>query len=151
MILRIDEVPGWAGGSPASADLGAVEEFYAAMAALREGHRRRLRDPERAEPAVRVGRPARPGRLHRVPEGGLSRHQAGDPGALVIGGGPSPNTGGFGGTIEDTDFLQRHVRAGAKGLDGRARRSTTTAATPRRSATPATAASASAAPSCTAR
>ena len=41
--------------------------------------------------------------------------KAADPGALVIGGGPSPNTGGFGGTIEDTDFLNGMYAAGAKG------------------------------------
>jgi hypothetical protein len=35
--------------------------------------------------------------------------------ALVIGGGPSPNTGGFGGTIEDTDFLSGMYDAGARG------------------------------------
>ena len=33
----------------------------------------------------------------------------------MIGGGPSPNTGGFGGTIEDTDFLNGMYAAGAKG------------------------------------
>ena len=42
--------------------------------------------------------------------------KAGDPGAIVIGGGPSPNTGGFGGTIEDTDFLNGMYDAGAKGF-----------------------------------
>ncbi len=37
MILRIDQVPDWAGGSPGGADLGAVESFYAAMAAHAKG------------------------------------------------------------------------------------------------------------------
>ena len=41
--------------------------------------------------------------------------KSGDPGAIIIGGGPSPNTGGFGGTIEDTDFLNGMYAAGAKG------------------------------------
>src|SRR5439155_18393218 len=32
LVVRVDGVPGWAGGSPAGADLGAVERFYAAVA-----------------------------------------------------------------------------------------------------------------------
>ena len=41
--------------------------------------------------------------------------KASDPDAIVMGGGPSPGTGGRGGTIEDTDFIRGMYRAGAKG------------------------------------
>ena len=32
LIVRVDNVPGWAGGSPANANLKAVERFYEALA-----------------------------------------------------------------------------------------------------------------------
>src|SRR5438046_7897375 len=38
-----------------------------------------------------------------------------DPHVQIIGGRASPHTGGFGGTIEDTDFLNGMYAAGAKG------------------------------------
>src|SRR5438045_960642 len=41
-------------------------------------------------------------------------HRA-DPEALVISAGMAPHTGGFGGNMEDTDFLQGMCAAGARG------------------------------------
>ena len=77
LVVRVDGVPDWTGGSPAKADPKEVEAFYAAMAAHGKGTIVGLRDPERAEPALRVGRRAEPGRVRRVHEGGLSGRQEG--------------------------------------------------------------------------
>ena len=115
LILRVDGVPGWAGGSPAGADLGAVSRFYEAMAARGRGvvaGYEILNEPnlpfEWGGPPDPAGYTAFLRAAHR----GVKRS---DPGAVVIGGGPSPGTGGLGGTIEDFDFLRGMYAAGARG------------------------------------
>src|SRR5262245_29206365 len=116
LILRIDEVPGWAGGSPGNADLGAVEEFYGAMASYAKGTvvgYEILNEPNL--PFEWGGPPSAAGYTAFL-KAAYRGVKAGDPSAIVIGGGPSRNTGGFGGTIEDTDFLNGMYDAGAKGF-----------------------------------
>ena len=116
LILRIDEVPGWAGGSPGGADLGAVEAFYNAMASYAKGTvvgYEILNEPNL--PFEWGGPPSAAGYTAFL-KAAYRGVKSGDPGAMVIGGGPSPNTGGFGGTIEDTDFLNGMYDAGAKGF-----------------------------------
>jgi polysaccharide biosynthesis protein PslG len=115
LILRVDQVPDWAGGSPGGADLGAVEAFYAAMA----GHGRGkvvgyeiLNEPNLP---FEWGGPPDAAGYTRFLQAAYRGVKAGDPSAIVIGGGPSPNTGGYGGTIEDFDFIQGMYDAGAKG------------------------------------
>ncbi len=115
LILRIDEVPGWAGGSPAGADLGAVEAFYRAMASYAGGRvvgYEILNEPNL--PFEWGGPPSAAGYTQFL-QAAYRGVKAGNPNAIVIGGGPSPNTGGYGGTIEDTDFLDGMYAAGAKG------------------------------------
>ncbi len=115
LVLRIDEVPGWAGGSPASADLAAVERFYAELA--RYGQGRVIGYEILNEPNLPFewGGPPDPAAYTRFLGAAYRGVKAGDAGALVIGGGPSPNTGGYGGTIEDLDFLDGMYAAGARG------------------------------------
>jgi hypothetical protein len=115
LVLRVDEVPGWAGGSPGGADLGAVEEFYATIA----GHARGtvvayeiLNEPNLP---FEWGGPPDPAGYTAFLQAAYRGVKSADPSALIIGGGPSPNTGGFGGTIEDTDFLNGMYAAGARG------------------------------------
>jgi len=116
LVVRVDNVPGWAGGSPAGADLSAVEGFYAALA----DHGRDvvagyeiLNEPNL--PFEWGGAPSPEGYTEflKAAYGGI---KASDPNAIVMGGGPSPGTGGLGGTIEDTDFIRGMYRAGAKGF-----------------------------------
>jgi hypothetical protein len=116
LILRIDETPGWAGGSPGNADLGAVERFYAAMASYAQGAVVGYEILNEPNLPFEWGGPPDPAGYTAFLKAAYRGVKAGDPGAIVIGGGPSPNTGGFGGTIEDTDFLNGMYDAGAKGF-----------------------------------
>jgi hypothetical protein len=116
MILRIDEVPGWAGGSPGNADLGAVEAFYAAMASYAKGTVVGYEILNEPNLPFEWGGPPDPAGYTAFMKAAYRGVKSADPSAIIIGGGPSPNTGGFGGTIEDTDFLNGMYDAGAKGF-----------------------------------
>ena len=115
LVLRVDQVPGWAGGSPGSADLGAVERFYAAMASYSRGKVVAYEILNEPNLPFEWGGPPSAAGYTAFLQAAYRGVKAGDPGALVIGGGPSPNTGGYGGTIEDFDFIQGMYDAGAKG------------------------------------
>jgi polysaccharide biosynthesis protein PslG len=116
MILRIDQVPDWAGGSPGGADLGAVERFYAAMASHAKGTVVGYEILNEPNLPFEWGGPPDPAGYTAFMKAAYRGVKSADPGAIIIGGGPSPNTGGFGGTIEDTDFLNGMYDAGAKGF-----------------------------------
>jgi len=115
LVLRVDEVPGWAGGSPGNADLGAVQEFYAAMAAHGKGKVVAYEILNEPNLPFEWGGPPDPAKYAEFMKAAYRGVKSQDPDAMIIGGGPSPNTGGFGGTIEDTDFLNGMYAAGAKG------------------------------------
>lgn len=115
LVLRVDEVPGWAGGTPNDADPGAIEAFYAAMASYGRGRIVAYEILNEPNLPFEWGGPPSPAGYTRFLQAAYRGIKAGDSSALVIGGGPSPNTGGYGGTIEDFDFLDGMYRAGAKG------------------------------------
>jgi len=116
LILRIDQVPDWAGGSPGGADLGAVEGFYREMASYAKGTVVGYEILNEPNLPFEWGGPPDPAGYTAFLKAAYNGIKAGSPDAIVIGGGPSPNTGGFGGTIEDTDFLNGMYDAGAKGF-----------------------------------
>jgi polysaccharide biosynthesis protein PslG len=114
LVVRVDGVPGWAGGSPANANLDAVRRFYENAARYGAGTvvaYEILNEPNL--PFEWGGAPN--GKAYaQFLKAAYKGVKAGDPDALVIGGGPSPNTGGNGGTVEDTDFLNQMFDGGAK-------------------------------------
>jgi hypothetical protein len=115
LVVRVDNVPGWAGGSPAGADLRAVQSFYKALAEHGRGTvvaYEILNEPNL--PYEWGGEPSAEAYTAFM-KAAYRGIKASDPDALVLGGGPSPGTGGLGGTIEDTDFLRGMYRAGARG------------------------------------
>jgi hypothetical protein len=116
LVLRVDETPDWAGGSPGNADLGAVEEFYAAMAAHSKGKVVAYEILNEPNLPFEWGGPPDPAGYTAFMKAAYRGVKSQDPDAMIIGGGPSPNTGGYGGTIEDTDFLNGMYAAGAKGF-----------------------------------
>lgn len=116
LILRIDAVPDWAGGSPANANHAAVEAFYAAMAAYAKGTVVGYEILNEPNLPFEWGGPPDPAGYTAFMKAAYRGVKSADPDAIIIGGGPSPNTGGFGGTIEDTDFLNGMYDAGAKGF-----------------------------------
>ena len=115
LVLRVDEVPGWAGGSPGNADRGAIERFYAAMASYAKGTVVAYEILNEPNLPFEWGGPPDPAGYAEFLKAAYRGVKTGDSDAMVIGGGPSPNTGGFGGTVEDTDFLNGMYAAGAKG------------------------------------
>jgi hypothetical protein len=115
LILRVDQTPDWAGGSPANADLAAVEAFYAAMASHGRGTVVGYEILNEPNLPFEWGGPPDPAGYTAFLKAAYRGVKSADPDAIIIGGGPSPNTGGFGGTIEDTDFLNGMYAAGAKG------------------------------------
>ena len=117
MIVRVDGVPGWAGGSPAGAYLDAVRRFY--EEAARYGHGTVVGYEILNEPNLdrEWGGAPDPGGYTAFMRAAYEGIKAGDPGALVIGGGPAPGTGSHpGATIEDVDFLNGMYDAGAAGV-----------------------------------
>jgi hypothetical protein len=116
LVLRVDQVPDWAGGSPGGADLGAVESFYAEMARYAQGTVVAYEILNEPNLPFEWGGPPDAAGYTAFLKAAYRGVKAGDPGALVIGGGPSPNTGGYGGTIEDFDFLNGMYAAGARGF-----------------------------------
>lgn len=115
LVVRVDGVPGWAGGSPANANLQAVERFY--ENAARYGADTVVAFEILNEPNLPFEWGGQPdGRAYAAFLKAAYRGvKKGNPDALVIGGGPSPSTGGNGGTVEDLDFLNQMYDAGARG------------------------------------
>lgn len=110
LIVRVDGTPDWAGGKPSKADTGAVEGFYAAMAAHGKGTivaYEVLNEPNL--PFEWGGDPSAPGYAQFV-KAAYRGVKKGDPSALVIGGGLSPAA-----QVDDLEFLRGMYAAGVKG------------------------------------
>jgi hypothetical protein len=116
LVVRVDSVPAWAGGSPAGANLDAVRSFY--EHAARYGAGTVIGYEILNEPNLdrEWGAAPNPGAYTAFMKAAYEGIKAGNPDALVIGGGPAPGTGNNPGrTIEDVDFLSGMYDAGAKG------------------------------------
>ena len=115
LVLRVDGVPDWAGGSPGGADLDALAAFYQAMASHGSGTLAGFEILNEPNLPFEWGGPPSPAGYVAFLEAAYRGAKQGDPNVLVIGGGVSPRTGGNGGTMEDVDFLRGMYAAGAKG------------------------------------
>jgi hypothetical protein len=115
LVIRVDGVPDWAGGSPSKADPNEVEAFYAAVAAHGKGTIVAYEILNEPNLPLEWGGAPSPSGYAAFLKAAYRGIKQGDPAAWVIGGGPSPSTGGAGGTIEDVDFLRGMYAAGARG------------------------------------
>jgi polysaccharide biosynthesis protein PslG len=115
LVIRVDGVPDWAGGSPSKADPNEVEAFYAAVAAHGNGTIVAYEILNEPNLPLEWGGAPSPSGYAAFLKAAYRGVKQGDPAAWVIGGGPSPSTGGAGGTIEDVDFLRGMYAAGARG------------------------------------
>jgi hypothetical protein len=115
LIVRVDGVPDWAGGSPAKVDPDHVQRFYEAMAAKGKGVIAGYEILNEPNLPFEWGGPPSPSGYAAFLKAAYKGVKKADPDAIVIGGGVSPNTGGFGGTMEDFDFLRGIYAAGARG------------------------------------
>lgn len=110
LVIRVDGAPDWAGGKPSKVDTGAVEAFYAAMAAHGKGTivaYEVLNEPNL--PFEWGGDPSPSGYTQFV-KAAYRGMKKGDPNALLIGGGLSPAA-----QVDDLEFLRGMYAAGAKG------------------------------------
>ena len=116
LVVRVDGVPSWAGGSPANANLDAVRSFYEQAARYSAGTVVAFEILNEPNLPFEWGGPPSPAGYTAFLKAAYRGVKAGNPDTLVIGGGPSPSTGGFGGTVEDVDFLHGMYDAGARGF-----------------------------------
>ncbi|MCC7371122.1 MAG: cellulase family glycosylhydrolase [Chloroflexi bacterium] len=110
LVVRVDGAPDWAGGKPSKADTGAVEAFYAAMAAHGKGAivaYEVLNEPNL--PFEWGGDPSPSGYAQFV-KAAYRGVKKGDANALVIAGGLSPAA-----QVDDLEFLRGMYAAGVKG------------------------------------
>ena len=117
LVIRVDGVPGWAGGSPANANLDAVRSFYENLARYGAGTVAAYEILDEPNLDREWGAAPNPAGYTAFLKAAYRGVKAGDPSVLVLGGGPAPGTGNNpGATIEDVDFLNGMYDAGAKGL-----------------------------------
>jgi hypothetical protein len=115
LILRVDEVPGWAGGKPANLDPADLEAYL--YEAVRYGsgtiqYVEVLNEPNLPYEWGAAPDPAAYARLLAAANRGVKRA---NPYVQVISAAVSQRTGGRGGTMEDVDFLDGLYKAGARG------------------------------------
>jgi hypothetical protein len=117
LVVRLHGVPDWAGGSPMNADLAAVQRTYENVARYGAGTVVAYEILNEPNLDREWGGPPSPAAYTAFMQAAYLGIKAGDPAALVLGGGPAPNTGNNPGvTIEDYDFLHGMYDAGAKGF-----------------------------------
>jgi hypothetical protein len=114
IVLRIDEVPGWAGGSPAHLDPADLEAYLYEAVSYGRGtvqYVEVFNEPNLPYEWGGSPDPAAYGRLLAAANRGVKRA---DPNVGVIAAAVSQRTGGLGGSMEDVDFLQGLYDAGGK-------------------------------------
>jgi polysaccharide biosynthesis protein PslG len=117
LVVRLHGVPDWAGGSPMNADLAAVERTYENVARYGAGTVVAYEILNEPNLDREWGGPPDPAAYTAFMQAAYRGIKAGDPEALVLGGGPAPNTGNNpGATVEDYDFINGMYDAGAKGF-----------------------------------
>lgn len=115
LILRVDEVPEWAGGNPAHLDPSDLETYL--YETVRYGHGTIQYVEVFNEPNLPYewGGPPDPAAYARLLAAAYRGVKRADPSVGVISAAVSQRTGGLGGTMEDVDWLDGLYKAGARG------------------------------------
>jgi hypothetical protein len=113
LILRVVEVPGWAGGNPAHLDPNDLESYLYETVRYGHGTIQYVEVFNEVNLPYEWGGapdPAAYARLLAAANRGVKRA---DPNVAVISAAPSQRTGGLGGSMEDVDWLNGLYQAGA--------------------------------------
>ncbi|HEU5315521.1 MAG TPA: hypothetical protein VFX49_05385 [Chloroflexota bacterium] len=116
VVLRLDEPPAWAGGKMYRLDPADVERYVYEAVSYGKGtitHVEVFNEPNL--PFEWGTAPVDPAGYVRLLVAANRGAKRADPGVSVISAAISPRTGGYGGTMEDVDFLDAIYKAGAKG------------------------------------
>jgi hypothetical protein len=114
LILRLDEVPGWAGGHPANLAPADLENYVYEVVTYGKGtiaYVEVFNEPNLPYEWGAAPDPAAYARLLSAAYRGVKRA---DPSVQVISAAVAQKTGGLGGTLEDVAFLEGMYKAGAR-------------------------------------
>ena len=112
LILRIDEVPGWAGGDPAHLDPSDLEAYLYEAVRYGKGTIQYVEVFNELNLPYEWGGAPDPAAYARLLAAAYRGIKRADPNVAVISAAVSQRTGGVGGTMEDVDWLDGLYRAG---------------------------------------
>jgi hypothetical protein len=112
MILRIDEVPAWAGGDPAHLDPSDLEAYLYEAVRYGKGTIQYVEVFNEQNLPFEWGGAPDPAAYTRLLAAAYRGVKRADPNVAVISAAPSQRTGGIGGTMEDVDWLNGLYQAG---------------------------------------
>jgi hypothetical protein len=113
LILRIDEVPAWAGGDPAHLDPSALEEYLYEAVRYGKGTIQYVEVFNEQNLPYEWGGQPDPYAYARLLSAAYRGVKRADSNVAVISAAPSQKTGGLGGSMEDVDWLNGLYQAGA--------------------------------------
>ncbi|MDQ3808852.1 MAG: hypothetical protein M3336_01020 [Chloroflexota bacterium] len=114
LVLRIDEVPGWAGGTPANLDPADLENYVYESVRYGRGTIRYVEVFNEPNLPYEWGGPPDPAGYARLLAAANRGVKRADPNVMVVAAAVSQRTGGLGGSMEDVDFIEGLYNAGAK-------------------------------------
>jgi hypothetical protein len=114
LILRVDEVPGWAGGNPAHLDPSDLETYLYEAVRYGRGTIQFVEVFNEPNLPYEWGGPPDPAAYARLLAAAYRGVKRADPNVAVISAAVSQRTGGRGGTMEDVDWLDGLYKAGAR-------------------------------------
>jgi hypothetical protein len=114
LILRVDEVPGWAGGNPAHLDPTDLENYLYESVRYGRGTIQYVEVFNEPNLPYEWGGPPDPAAYARLLAAAYRGVKRADPNVAVISAAVSQRTGGVGGTMEDVDWLEGLYKAGAR-------------------------------------
>jgi hypothetical protein len=114
LILRVDEVPAWAGGNPAHLDPSDLEAYLYESVRYGRGTIQYVEVFNEPNLPYEWGGPPDPAAYARLLAAAYRGVKRADPNVAVISAAVSQRTGGRGGTMEDVEWLDGLYKAGAR-------------------------------------
>jgi hypothetical protein len=112
LALRLDNPPGWAGGSVSRINPADLEDYLYHVAKYARGSLAYIEVFNEMNLPGEWGGSPDPAAYARLLEGAYRGAHRGDPNVVVVSAAPSQRTGGLGGTMEDVDWLEGLYAAG---------------------------------------